>query len=344
MPATILLVGSDESLWKRLEEIKAVDPAVNGGIHRATLGHRALTPEDPVSALFTEGHEEIHSLERGFSTLISDVFIRQDWQLTTSSLDRTLRLRILFAGDTDYVAQDLKLTDESSRCAFIVRPPGETLTANFRGGLGYRLCALSLTQDYLKNTLQLTDDALPPRLLDYWDRHETVMGHFAVSKTTLAQANRLFNPRSSAAWRDLEVHATSLELLRMLLEDWSSSQPRSKNAVRITADERTRLLRVRDLIEKDPTVCITIPQLCRISRMNRNKLHSSFKQLFGASMHDFQNERRMQIALKLLESTRLPIGEVASRTGYSEPTNFTAAFKRHFAVLPRQVRGSQAAD
>ena len=33
------------------------------------------------------------------------------------------------------------------------------------------LCALSLTQDYLRSTLRLTDDALPPRLLDYWNRH-----------------------------------------------------------------------------------------------------------------------------------------------------------------------------
>jgi AraC family transcriptional activator of pyochelin receptor len=136
------------------------------------------------------------------------------------------------------------------------------------------------------------------------------------------------------------VASMELDLLRMVFEDWQSSLPRLKSTLRITASERNRLLRVRELIEKDPTVSITIPDLCALTRMNRNKLHSGFKQLFGASMHDFQTERRMQIALQLLESTTLPIGEVAARAGYSEPTNFTAAFRRHFAMLPRQARVS----
>jgi transcriptional regulator GlxA family with amidase domain len=37
--------------------------------------------------------------------------------------------------------------------------------------------------------------------------------------------------------------------------------------------------------------------------------------------------------------TDLSIAQIAERTGYGEPTNFTAAFKKHFAALPREVRG-----
>jgi AraC-like DNA-binding protein len=46
----------------------------------------------------------------------------------------------------------------------------------------------------------------------------------------------------------------------------------------------------------------------------------------------------MRLALKLLERTQLPISEIAERAGYGEPTNFTAAFKKHVATLPRDVR------
>jgi len=52
-------------------------------------------------------------------------------------------------------------TDARARCAFIVRPPGEPLTANFKGGAAYRYCSLSLTREYLRNTLELTDAEWP---------------------------------------------------------------------------------------------------------------------------------------------------------------------------------------
>jgi AraC-like DNA-binding protein len=102
--------------------------------------------------------------------------------------------------------------------------------------------------------------------------------------------------------------------------------------------ERHRLDRVRDRIEKDPAAPVTLTALCAQTKMSRNKLHFGFKQQFGASVHDYQTELRMRIAFKLVESTTLPIGEIAERTGHSEPTNFTAAFKKYFAVLPRDVR------
>jgi AraC-like DNA-binding protein len=49
----------------------------------------------------------------------------------------------------------------------------------------------------------------------------------------------------------------------------------------------------------------------------------------------------MQQALKMLQSTPTPIAQIAEKAGFSEPTNFTAAFKKHFAVLPSQIRDAQ---
>jgi AraC-like DNA-binding protein len=72
--------------------------------------------------------------------------------------------------------------------------------------------------------------------------------------------------------------------------------------------------------------------------MNRNKLHFGFKQQFGVSIHEYQTEARMQVALKLLQTTELPVGQIAERVGYGEPTNFTAAFRKHFELLPREAR------
>lgn len=40
----------------------------------------------------------------------------------------------------------------------------------------------------------------------------------------------------------------------------------------------------------------------------------------------------------LVQQTTLAISEITARMGCEEPTDSTAAFKKHFAVLPREAR------
>ena len=49
-------------------------------------------------------------------------------------------------------------------------------------------------------------------------------------------------------------------------------------------------------------------------------------------------EVRMSLALSQLQSTTLPIGEIASRCGYLSGSRFTARFREHYGCLPKTVR------
>ena len=308
------------------------------------LGHRVQGRGPPSGTLFSEGFEEVHEVEPGFCVHITDAVIDEDWRLTAKSEDdSTLRFRIVFAGEAGYSARDARISDESTRCSFIIRPPRDSLTATFRGRAAYRYISLSLTQSYLEGTLQLGDADLPAMLSTHWARRETAMGHFLLSKTSLAQAARFFSIRLSPAWHDITVRTLALDLLRMLFQDWRGSRARTRAMLRITPAERATLIKVRDLVSQDPAAPFTLAGLSRRVKMNRNKLHSGFQQQFGLSIHAYQTELRMQSALHLLQSTRVPIAEIAQRTGYGEPTNFTAAFKKHFALLPKEARASHGA-
>jgi len=340
MATKVVLNAGDADVWAKLEQIQRFDPAISGGIDSIMQGHHLLSRDKPISMLISSGYEEVHQIDTGFCAHIADAVIHQDWRLSGRSIDHTLRFRVAFEGKAGYVARASRLSDASSRCAFIVRPPGESLTANFKGGAAYRYCSLSLTQDYLRNTLELTDEEWPAMLTTYWARRETVMGHFPASKTSLTQASRFFNIRLSRAWHDLTVRTIALDLLRLLFQDWQSARPQSRASIRITPAERSKLSKIRAQIDLDPASPVTIRALSAKARMNRNKLHFGFKQQFGASIHEYQTELRMRAALRLLQTTELPIGEIAERTGYPEPTNFTAAFKKHFASLPRDMRNS----
>jgi AraC-like DNA-binding protein len=338
MTNKVVITAGDNDVWGKLAAIQKIDPAISGGIESVVKGHLPQVSGAPIVRLVRSGYEEIHEVDPGFCVHITDAVIDQDWRLTASSVDYTLRLRIAFSGEAGYVARGDQVFDESARCFFIIRPPGEALTANFRGGTPYRYCSLSITRDYLRNTLGLADDDLPAVLENYWPRSETVMGHFPMSKASLAQASRLFNIRLPPAWHDLMVRTLSLELLRMLFEDWQSAQSRSRTAIRLSSADRSKLVRIREQIAADPAAPMTLARLCAKVKMNRNKLHFGFKQQFGVTVHEYQTELRMQGALVLLRTTDLPIAEIAERSGYGEPTNFTAAFKKHFGSRPRDAR------
>jgi AraC-like DNA-binding protein len=342
MPALILIAPGQTDLWRKLGEIQKIDPTISGGIDCIVYGRTRQRRGTPIPTLFSSGYEEIHEIEPGLCAHITDAVIDQDWRLTATGGDYSLRFRIAFAGEAGYEAPKSRVSDESTRCSFMIRPPGEPVTANFKGGFAYRYCSLSMTQNYLRKELELTEEELPSILLSSWSRGETVMGHFPMSKSALAHAGRFFNMRFSRGWHKLAVRALTLDLLRILMHDWQHARPESRMSIRITQPERARLLKVRYQIEADPAAPITLAALCTQTRMNRNKLHFGFKQQFGMSVHEYQTELRMRAAWRLLETTARPISEIAEQAGYEEPTNFTAAFKKHFAVLPRQVRANAA--
>ena len=134
MAVKVMLNADGADVWEELEQIQRIDPAISGGIEGVMLGRLPQSRGTPISMLFSSGYEEVHQVDPGFCTHISDAVIDQDWRLTATSVDHTLRFRVAFAGEAGYTARASRVTDASARCAFIVRPPGESLTATFKGG------------------------------------------------------------------------------------------------------------------------------------------------------------------------------------------------------------------
>ena len=339
MGTRIFISSDDVDLWDKLEAIQRIDPSISGGIEGVVYGRQAMNRDQAISGFVGSGYEEVHEIDPGFCVHITDALVMRDWRLTARSLEHVLRLRVAFSGEAGYSAREAGVRDEGALCSFIILPPGEPLTATFRGGTAYRYCSLSLSKDYLLRTLALEESEVPAILTSHWSRREAGMGHFSASKGSLNQASRLFNIRLSRAWHDLTVRTLTLDLLRMLFQDWRSARTHMLTSIRITPPERAKLDRIRDQIDANPAARITLAALSSRHRLNRNKLHFGFKQSFGISIHECQTERRMQAALHLLKTTDIPISDIGAQVGYEEPTNFTASFKKHFAALPRDMRG-----
>lgn len=73
-------------------------------------------------------------------------------------------------------------------------------------------------------------------------------------------------------------------------------------------------------------LALSVPTLRRRLR----KESQSFRQIV--------EEVRMAVALSQLQSTRLPIGEIALQCGYLSSSRFTARFRQHYGCLPKTLR------
>lgn len=63
----------------------------------------------------------------------------------------------------------------------------------------------------------------------------------------------------------------------------------------------------------------------------------------GHSLHDHITALRVSAAKQLLESSEMPIGEIAQSLGYADPSYFSHAFRRATGVSPRVYRASRPA-
>ncbi|KYP14859.1 AraC family transcriptional regulator [Flavihumibacter sp. CACIAM 22H1] len=82
----------------------------------------------------------------------------------------------------------------------------------------------------------------------------------------------------------------------------------------------------------------TIDQLAQEAAMSSAKLKKLFKEVYGTSIYAYYQKQRMTVARDLLLSGDYTVKEVGLQIGYSNLSNFAAAFKKEFNLLPSEIR------
>lgn len=87
---------------------------------------------------------------------------------------------------------------------------------------------------------------------------------------------------------------------------------------------------------------LQVADLARIAGLSSARLHARFVAECGQTPMDYIRSRRLHMAVGLLRDSALPIGEIASRVGYSSQSAFAAAVLREFGVSPASCGVPQA--
>jgi AraC-like DNA-binding protein len=96
--------------------------------------------------------------------------------------------------------------------------------------------------------------------------------------------------------------------------------------------------RLRQMIESDTTFDWTLAHAARSFNMSEATLRRKLA-AENTGFSEILSDTRMNRALGLIQTTTLPMAQVALEVGYDSPSQFAARFKERFGVNPRHVRG-----
>jgi AraC-like DNA-binding protein len=337
-PLSVQIDVSDRYIEDKLRRVMMRETAVDGGEDVFQLDGRRLGHGDRIDNILATGREVTHLFERGFSMHVAMGEAAHDWSITASASEDCMRLRYAAQGDAQYTADRGSVVDEDSSCTFIVQPAGASLTGHYRRGVVYRYCSIDVSRTFLAERLGIAQDRLPAPVTSSWQRQEAAFGRIELERPTLGLLQRLFAICSDDTWARIEAQAIALLVINQVFSTWRDNRRSGAILVRLKTSERAALSRLRAEAEQRCPFPLSIQDAQAICGLNRNKIHYGFKEMYGTSLQRYCTDLRMQRAAHLLKSSALTIAEIGEQLGFSEPTNFTAAFRHHFGRLPSEMR------
>lgn len=83
---------------------------------------------------------------------------------------------------------------------------------------------------------------------------------------------------------------------------------------------------------------LTIMDLAQAIGTNRTYISNYLNNVLGTTFFDYVNQYRLSHAERLLRQTKMPIEEIADRSGFNSRSTFRRAFLKRFGCAPSQYR------
>ncbi|MGO1059261.1 helix-turn-helix domain-containing protein [Planococcus sp. FY231025] len=164
-------------------------------------------------------------------------------------------------------------------------------------------------------------------------------------------------PAALAPVHKLREFPKLLSILDDILAENSSSHPNKEATVRLylslflevlgrnlrpslqsAPDAAQHMRMARHFIEENCHRELTLEELSAEIGLSKYYLARQFKEHIGHSPIQYVIQCRLHIAKRLLETTALPVAEIAQRTGYKSGTHFQQAFKKSEGTTPGAYR------
>ena len=132
-----------------------------------------------------------------------------------------------------------------------------------------------------------------------------------------------------------------LELLSIYLGEVLELDILMGKSISMSKTERTAIMEAKRIIDGQLAFAPSCEELSRLVHLSITKLTRGFSALYGMPIHQYVIEQRLTQGAQLLLEGDLNVSEVAGIVGYGKPSNFAAAFKKRYGVVPKDYKESR---
>ncbi len=302
------------------------------------LKHYQPNLANTVTATGSFGNMLFHEVNgEGFSIWTSNYLMKEDAGFIATGNQSLLELQFSLKNDFHYELEGLGKQQLSAGHFNMSYIPFVHNKTRFTGNKEYTTFDIHYDLHYLE------------QIAEPYPRLSAFVNHVIRNRpTTLCINNQLATPEMmsgirqilqnnySAAVRKSFLESKVIELLILAVD--KAEQNKFEKTISLTPYDKERIEEARMLLLNTPEAYESVIALARKVGINDFKLKKGFRQLYGCSVFDYLQQVRMQKAKILLEETLIPIADIAYMSGYNDPPNFTAAFKRQYGLTPMDTR------
>ncbi len=134
----------------------------------------------------------------------------------------------------------------------------------------------------------------------------------------------------------IETAEEADELLRMMAEMTVAYTRLVRECSRAEYSEPVRQAML--YVDMHISDVLSTRNIARVLYLTPNYLSSRFHKETGQRVTDYILERRLNIACRILEHTKIPVGDIGTMVGIPDAGYFSRLFKRRYNVSPLQYR------
>ena len=199
---------------------------------------------------------------------------------------------------------------------------------------GFRAVTVVVDVMSMMRAYGLPAAALPESLLCAIRERQIAMqtlapGHFGVIARDVADRRGMFPPLAA-----LYYEGKTFELVSALLGELSRRDALRSGNGELDPCILDRLGLVKQAIDRAPHRILDVDALARAAAMNRTKLRSTFKQVYGTTLSGYRSALMLQLADRALKESGASVKQAARRAGYATTSSFIVAYKRQYGVCP----------
>lgn len=140
--------------------------------------------------------------------------------------------------------------------------------------------------------------------------------------------------QSSDAADDLYADSLGIALTAQLLKRCTINPVSQSSKI-----SKRQVQRAIDYIRENLDGNLSLLQIARAAGVGVSHLKTQFKECTGLAVHQFVVQRRVEMALGLLQIGGLSIAEVAAQAGFSDQSHLSRCMRRVLGVSPGMIAG-----